>query len=126
MKNGAQHVKRLFLVDSLGALLSAIMLGLVFTSFKDLIGLPVNTLYILAAIPVVFCIYSLSRYLKLPERWQPYLKAIAIANVSYCVLTASLVVIHFKRLTTLGIAYFLVEMLIVLFLARLEWKVASS
>ena len=47
-------VRILLLADGIGALVSAIMLGIVLPNFQPLVGMPLKELYILAAIPVVF------------------------------------------------------------------------
>ena len=46
--------KKLFLIDSLGALISAVMLGLVLTRFEHIFGMPQNVLYFLSFIACTF------------------------------------------------------------------------
>jgi hypothetical protein len=52
--------KNLFLLDSLGALLSAILLGVILVSFENAFGMPQKTLYTLSYTAIIFSIYSLS------------------------------------------------------------------
>ncbi len=118
--------KKLFLIDGLGAMLSAFLLGVVLVKLQSFIGMPTNQLYFLAAIPCFFALYDLISYFRVEENWRPYLKGIAIANLFYCVLSIGLLVIHFSKLTALGVAYFVVEILIVVVIAWYELKVTNS
>lgn len=121
-----QRPPTLFLIDGLGALLSAILLGVVLVQFEAIFGMPPNVLYGLAGIAGGFCIYSLSCFLRKPENWRPYLKGIAIANLAYCALTAGLVVYFRQRLTGLGILYFVLEIAVIVGLSVFELKTASN
>jgi len=118
--------KNLFLIDGLGALLSAFLLGVVLVKLQPYIGMPIKELYFLAAIPCFFAVYDLICYFKVKENWRPYLKGIAIANLHYCVLSVGLLIYHFPKLTGLGVAYFIGEILIVIGLAWYEVKVVSK
>lgn len=117
--------KRLFLIDAIGALVSAVMLGFVLTGFESSFGMPVKTLRILAIIPVLYFFYSFTCFVKTPRNWRKYLRAIAAANVSYCALTFGLLFYHFGPLTLLGIGYFVGEMVIILALALVELRLSN-
>ncbi len=114
--------KRLFLIDGLGAVLSAFSLGFVLVQLEAYIGMPRDVLYGLAAVAGVFAMYSLSCHFRFPTHWQPYLRGISIANLLYCMVTLGLVIYYFPRLTVWGVLYFVFEMLIVLTLVRIEWR----
>jgi nucleoside recognition membrane protein YjiH len=116
--------RKLFLIDGFGAVLSAILLGLVLTSFKPWFGMPVKVLYILASLAVLFALYSFSCFLLNPRNWKPFLKVIAFINLGYYCLTLGLVYLYFADLTSLGLAYFLIEVLIVFVLAAVELNTA--
>jgi phosphatidylserine synthase len=117
--------KQLFLIDGLGALVSAIMLGIVLVMFESHFGMPKNILYWLAGLAAVFAVYSLTNYFRFGENWRLFLRIIAIVNLLYCALTAVLVVQHVQELSILGIAYFIGEMIIVITLAMIELKKAN-
>ncbi len=121
-----ENPKLLFLIDGLGALLSAIMLGVVLVKYQTSFGMPANALYCLAAIAGMFCLYSFYIFLTKPSRWQRFLMIIAIANLQYCILTAGLVIFMYSKLTNLGVIYFVIEIIIVVLLAVFELKVASA
>lgn len=117
--------KQLFLIDALGAITSAIFLGVVLVKLESYIGMPVNVLYLLAALALLFAVYSLSCYTFTPANWQAYLKLIAWVNLSYCILTLSLVIWNFNALKPLGITYFALEILIIIVLVNIELKHAK-
>lgn len=118
--------KRLFLLDSLGALLSAFLLGVVLPSFQPTFGMPHNVLYGLAALACLFAIYSFWNYRWFKENWRPYLRGIAIVNLLYCGLTAALVIFFRQELTRWGLLYFLLEMVVIIALVVLEFRTAAK
>ena len=117
--------KKLFLIDALGALFSAFMLGVVLVYFQDEIGIPAKALFILAGIPILFFCYSILCFSFLEANHSTYLKLIAIANISYCLLSLSLISYYFHQLTTLGIAYFTAEIIVILMLSIVELKISK-
>lgn len=112
----------IFLLDSIGALVSGLMLGIVLVTFNKYIGMPRNILYILAAIAILFSIYSITCYFLNLKNWRPFLKGIAVANILYCLTTAAAVLYFFSELTTIGILYFIGEIIIILTLSINELK----
>jgi hypothetical protein len=118
--------KHLFLLDCLGALLSAILLGLVLPSFQPIFGMPHKVLYGLAALACLFAIYSSWNYIWFRENWRPFLRAIGIMNLLYCGLTAALVVYFRQELTKWGLLYFLLEMLVISVLVGIEFQALTQ
>lgn len=116
----------IFLIDCIGAFLTAILLGLVLLNFQEYFGMPSEILIPLASIAMVFCIYSLSCYLLLKRNWKPYLKIIALANLLYCAVTATLLLVFYSQLTILGVLYFIGEIVMVLALVYFEFKLLKS
>ena len=117
---------RLFLIDSLGALLTAFFLFVILRTCNEYFGMPEPILVCLAAIAMVFCLYSLSCFLLLKSNWQVYLRIISIANLLYCCLTLTLVFYYLQELTFLGIAYFFIEILLVCVLVYVELRTISQ
>ena len=115
-------IRKIFLIDSIGALLSAVLLGLVFVHYHSLIGMPIHILRVLAGVVVLFMIYSFSCYYINPVNAKTRLRTIAIANLLYCVTTLILMGVYFDELTLLGFTYFILEILVIAFLARFEFK----
>lgn len=122
MNNITSNPKHLFLLDCLGALLSAFLLGIVLPSFEPIFGMPNKILYGLAALAGLFAIYSFWNHVRFKENWRPYLQGIAVVNLLYCGLTAALVVYFRQELTKWGLLYFLLEMLVILALVIVEFK----
>ncbi|HMR83537.1 MAG TPA: hypothetical protein PKE30_10410 [Niabella sp.] len=116
--------KTLFLIDSLGAMLTAFLLLAVLRNFNEYFGMPVVILTYLSIIAMLFCIYSAICFFFLKKNWTPFIKAIGYANLLYCILTAGLLMVYYSILTVLGIAYFLVEIAVVCLLVYIEFKVA--
>jgi len=117
------HKKNVFLLDGLGAIVSALLMGLVIAQFVSFFGLPQKAAYFLTAFPVVYMFYSLSCHFRLPENWKPYLKMIIIANILYCFVSLGVVFYHFNELTTYGLVYLLLEKFVVLIVIVLELRV---
>lgn len=115
----------LFLTDSLGALITAIMLFFVLGNFQEYIGMPPSILHILSAIAACFCIYSAACFFFLKAKWPGFIKAICYANLSYCVLTMILMITYYSQLTLLGLAYFAGEIVVICSLVYVELKVAQ-
>jgi hypothetical protein len=118
--------QRLFLIDGLGALLSAFFLGIVLVRFETTFGMPQNILCFLAALACLFAVYSFCCYIFIKDNWRPYLRSIAIANLTYCCITFGLIVTCYESLTILGVGYFVVELLILGILVAVEFKMTSN
>jgi len=118
--------KQLLLIDGIGALVSALFLGVILVQFQSLIGLPKAILYGLALAPCFFMIYDFVCYFFLKSNWKPYLKFIAICNMVYCCITAYLLYSDYEVLSSLGILYFVLELLILIVLVRVEWRSAAT
>jgi hypothetical protein len=116
--------RKMLFVDGIGALVSATLLGFVLVRFNDNIGMPVKVLHQLAAVAGIFAVYSFTTYMFVKENCKPYLKVIAIANLLYCCLTVGLMVYFKAELTTLGLIYFIGEVLVILALVIVELKTA--
>jgi hypothetical protein len=115
--------KRIFLIDGLGALLSAFFLGIILVKFEVSFGMSRAILYALSSVACLFAIYSLCCYFFNFNNWQTYLKVIIIANTLYCSLTIGLVFFFYKSLTILGLIYFILELMVLIVLIFIERKV---
>lgn len=61
-----------------------------------------------------------------PQKWKLYLNFIAVANILYCCVTIVLVFYYFDNLTAIGITYFSIEVLVIVFLFIIELRLASK
>lgn len=119
----ARHPRELFLLDAIGALSTAFLIGVVLTRFESWIGLPRSILYSLAGIAITFSLYSFtcSRFeLKAPRL---ALGLIILGNSFYCALTLSLLILFREDLTVWAYLYFLGEIAVILTLIALECAV---
>ncbi len=96
-------IRRLFLIDGIGAIVTALLLSQVLARYESVFGMPAQLLYILAGIAACFALYSLTCFWRVQDGGAPFLKAIAIANTLYCVATLGIVSYHFDTLTWLGL-----------------------
>lgn len=118
--------KTLFLIDSLGALLTALLLFFVLRNFCPYIGMPEAVLNLLWPIAAYFFFYSAACFLFLKGKWAVFLRIISFANSLYCLLTLILLFIHYKQLTNLGLVYFSAETAIIGGLVYIEHQVLAK
>jgi len=114
------------LLDALGALLSALLLGLVLPSIQEYTGMPVSVLHFLAGTACIFLLYSSTCYYFARERWLPFLQAIILANSVYVIISVGLIFYHFQQLTSWGIAYFVLEIIVLFGVVAYEARVYRS
>lgn len=122
----AQKPRTLFLIDSAGALLSALLLLAALRYFSPHIGMPKTVLKLLWSAAGCFFFYSACCFLLLRERWAVFIRIIGFANALYCVLTLALIFLHYKGLTPLGLAYFTGETALICALACIELQAAAK
>ena len=120
------RVKLLLWLDTFGALLSAFLLGVCLVHFQPLFGIPISALRLLAIFPVIFACYDFYYLLLKPNHLTTGLKGIAIANVFYCVLSIVVSMKYFNDVTLLGWGYIIIELILVLILAIIEFRTASN
>jgi len=116
----------LFLVDGLGALLTAFLLFVIMSAFNEYFGMPQRILLYLATTAAVFCLYSTTCFFLLKDHWQPFLKVIIGANLLYCCLTMGLVIYYYPGLTALGVSYFVAEIFVIIGLVFVELKTLEA
>ena len=121
-----KNPRQLFLIDGLGAMLTAFLTGIVLVYFESFFGMPKSILVPLALVACGFAIYSLTCYFLKPKNWQFYLKNIAIANLLYCCVTAACLVFYYSQLSIFGWLYFIGEILIVVSLAMFELRMTKK
>jgi small-conductance mechanosensitive channel len=118
--------KKLFLIDASGALISCIMLGLILVTYNPLIGMPIAILQYLAIVAFLFSLFSISNYYFPSKNQKRNLSIIAILNLAYALTTLVLVIYYWNAMKLLGLAYFFMEILIILFLAKIELRLVQK
>ncbi|MBX2996588.1 MAG: hypothetical protein KF681_17340 [Bdellovibrionaceae bacterium] len=114
--------RTVFLLDGLGASLSAIMVGLVLPLFSVWVGLSSKSLRLLGLIAFILAGYSLICFWFVRRPGAPMLMGIILANSCYVVLTL-LIVFFASELTAFGQAYFIFEVAIICGVVLLETRV---
>lgn len=122
----ASFIKYIFLIDGLGALLTAFSLAVVLTTFEEHFGMPRDVLYGLAFVAGLFAVYSFTCHFIKPVNWRPFLKVIAIANSIYCLISLGFLFYLQEQIMPLAWVYFLLEILIVGILVFFEWRIAND
>lgn len=121
----SRNLKQLFLIDAIGAAVTAYFIGIVLVKFDAYFGMPRQVLYVLATIALIFWVYSTCCYLFIKRNFKPFLKLIIFANLLYCCLTIALLFFYFKQLTILGFVYFIGEILVIVGLVLIEKRVCE-
>jgi len=126
IKNFTSDPRRMFLIDALGATVSAGMLGLVLVHFQEYIGMPLTALKFLSGVALVIALFSWGCYLRYKSLGKSLLKAIGPINLFYCLLSACFVIFYLREMTSIGYWYFVIEILIIAMIAVIEIKVARA
>jgi len=126
IKIGVSNPKKIFLIDSFGALVSAFLLGFVCLWIYNFIGLPKSTLYFLASIPIFFIFYNFCCYFLIKNRLYFFINGIAIMNLIYSFISFICAIFHYKTITFLGWVYIFMEIIIICFLALFELKISNK
>ncbi len=124
--NSISKPERLFLIDALGALLSILLLSVVLVRLESVFGIPKATLYFLAFWPCIFMFYDLYCYFRIKHKVRFFLKGIAFANITYCLLSLATAFYHRSTITQIGWIYIILEITTVLILVKFEFRVANK
>lgn len=121
-----KNPKILFLIDGIGALVSALMLAIVLVEFEAYIGIPRGSLYILAIFPLAFSLFDLYSYNTSSINTVFKLRVISFCNIFYCFMSLGFVQYHSNSISGLGVTYVLIEIIIVLSIAVIEYDTSSQ
>lgn len=114
--------QNIFLIDGLGASLSAIFSGLILPLFSEKLGIPPWLLYGMATIAVTFCIYSLFVHFGSKAYRPEFLLAIILANFTYCIFS-TILIIFWPGVTFYGRLVLAYEAIVVLGVIAIEVRV---
>lgn len=115
--------RNIFLLDGLGAALSALFLLGILAQVPEYVGLSKNILLTLGGVACLLCTYSFACFLFLTKK-RPVLLGITImANTLYAALTLSLLMYLRQMISFLGIYYFISELIVLGIIIKLEYGV---
>lgn len=114
--------KNIFLLDGIGAIISACFTGLILIRYSLFLGISVSILQSLAMLPVVYAIYSLSCYFFISKTKPWMLFTIIGANLFYCLISLSLILFR-ERITWRGKLVLAAEIVVVLCIVFVEFKI---
>ncbi len=114
--------KNIFLLDGIGAVLSACFTGLILIRYSLFLGINVSTLQTLASLPTIYALYSLSCYFFVSKTKPWMLLAIIGANLFYCLISLSLILFR-EHITWRGQLFVALEIIIILLVVLLEFNV---
>jgi hypothetical protein len=120
MINTMTRTSFLFLIDGIGALISILLLGFILPLWSNFLGVSPIDLSVLASIACVLALYSCACFVGKVQN-KAFLKIVAIANISYCLLTF-IWLWYMPQITLWGILYFVGEIVVIMTLATIEWK----
>ena len=120
------NLKQIFLVDAIGALLTAFFLFAILAQLEHYFGMPKQVLFLLSGIAFCLFIYSMCCHRFIKSNWKPFLIALMIFNTAYLLVSITMVIQNAEYLTNLGWIYFTLEILIIGILISIEYTTYSS
>lgn len=117
---------RLLLVDAIGALTTSLLLFGVVARRDDIFGMPSRSVYVLAGIAFCLFAYSMTCQQCVRVSWKKCFRLLMLGNTAYCALSIGLMIHHFPTMTTLGLIYFTLEVLIISLLVGVEYQVYAG
>ena len=123
-RSHAITARQLLRLDAFGALLTASVAA--YAAYDPtLFGMPAYHMGVLSVLAFGIAAYGGYFVVQRSADWSAQLLRVAKANLLYIGLTAALVLRFWKDLTTVGLAYFAIEGVIVLLLVRYERRVVA-
>tara|TARA_B100000809_G_scaffold254377_1_gene291492 strand:+ start:1180 stop:1587 length:408 start_codon:yes stop_codon:yes gene_type:complete len=114
--------KKIFFIDAFGAFLTATSLFGILVQFEQYFGMPLEILYVLSLLAFFLFIYSIMCHHFIQSNFKPFLRVIIICNLIYSLVSLGLLINFYNRLTILGLAYFILELILIGILVFIEYK----
>ena len=119
--------KKVFLIDFFGAILTAFFTGIVLVYFENYFGMPKKALYFLSSLACFFAIYSGLNFIYFDKHKAGFLlKIIVTANSFYMLSSFYFIIKYFEELTRLGLSYFFIEKIVLIFVIYMEIKAINK
>lgn len=118
--------KYYFLLDAFGALYSALFLGVTIVTYNSFFGIPESLILTLSFVALMLFVYDAICFLFINEKWKSMLKFLGYLNITYSIVSLSVVFYYFSELTILGLIYFSMEIVVITLLALKEIQVSKA
>ncbi len=116
----AERPRKIFAIDAIGAIVSALSLYVVILPLNSYFGVSLKIVWILGGASLAFFLFSMFCALTSGKQVVTKLRIVITANLLYGVLTAFLILWNHSSITGLGIAYFVAEYSVIFALVMLE------
>lgn len=120
------HLKQWFIIDGVGASISALLFLTVLWNYQEFFGISKEVLILLVVPPVLFSIYDALCWFGRGQFAPRALRIIAMANLAYIGFSLSLMLLHLEEITTWGVRYLVGEMIVVFILYLFEWNASAK
>lgn len=120
----AKNPKQLVFIDAMGALVSALGLGLIHHFFPEFFGLPKGYIPFLLLFSIAYFIVDIWQWRTNKELFG-YLRILAHLNAGYGLLTFGLILYFRTTISAYGAMYFLIESYLLILLAHLQWSIGK-
>ncbi len=130
MKQKAKHIidqltqnpRQVFVLDFIGACVTAFITGYVLVKFEFEFGMPRLLVIPMALMASLMAVYSLLCSLFIKKRFGPFLLIIAFFNFLFCAISWWLVYSFSYLITPLGYAHYVLESAVVFLVIYIEIK----
>lgn len=119
----AKRPKILFLLDGVGAFVSALFLAFILPAIQDKIGLSREHLLYLATFAGFLLLIDVYRFMAANDKWEKRIRLVIMLNLIYCAVSVVVVGLSYQTITALGLIYFAGEIFVILLLVRFERSV---
>ena len=113
-------IRKLFLLDGSGALLTALMLMLVLPKLDLLTGIDPDMITVMVLIAFLLTAMSLTFFFTYNQQSYKVLQVIGISNLLYSGIIVVVLLVHGSSMKPLGMTYFILEGLVVALLGLVE------
>jgi len=113
-------IRKLFLLDGSGALLTALMLMLVLPKLDLLTGIDPDMITVMVLIAFLLTAMSLTFFFTYNQQSYKVLQVIGISNLLYSGIIVVVLLVYGSSMKPLGITYFILEGLVVALLGLVE------
>ena len=113
-------IRKLFLLDGSGALLTALMLMLVLPKLDLLTGIDPDMITVMVLIAFLLATMSLTFFFTYNQQSYKVLQVIGISNLLYSGIIVVVLLVHGSSMKPLGMTYFILEGLVVALLGLVD------